>query len=57
LASEGRLAENMRSEIRRILVDYEEAVRSGADESRVDDLEDRLLEIMDQAEEELESGE
>jgi molecular chaperone DnaK len=57
LARDERLAESMRHEIGRIRVSYEEAVRSGEDESRVDDLEDQLLELIERAEEELESGE
>ena len=57
LARDERLAEGMRHEIGRIRVSYEEAVRSGENESRVDDLEDQLLELIERAEEELESGE
>jgi len=57
LARDERLAESMRHEIGKIRVSYEEAVRSGEDESRVDDLEDQLLELIERAEEELESGE
>lgn len=57
LARDERLAESMRHEIGKIRVSYEEAVRSGEDESRVDDLEDQLLELIEQAEEELASGE
>ena len=57
LARDERLSESMRHEIGRIRVSYEEAVRSGENESRVDDLEDQLLELIERAEEELESGE
>jgi len=37
--------------------DYESAIRSGAEDARVDEVEEQLLELMEQAEEELESGE
>ncbi len=57
LARDERLAESVRQEIEKIRVSYEEVVRSGEDESRVDDLEDQLLELIERAEEELESGE
>jgi molecular chaperone DnaK len=57
LAADQRLTESVRLEIRRVVADYEAAIRSGQDEGRVDELEDHLLQIMEQAEEELESGE
>jgi molecular chaperone DnaK len=57
LAGDERLSEDLRSDIRRLKMNYEEAVRSGEDESRVDHLEDQLLELIERAEEELESGE
>lgn len=57
LALDERLAESLRQEIGQMRVSYEEAIRSGEDESRVDDLEDQLLELIEQAEEELGSGE
>lgn len=57
LAADDRLAASLRSEIRQILVEYEAAIRSGEDEDRVDVFEDRLLEIMERAEEGLEPGE
>ena len=57
LAVDERLAESVKCEIRRVMVSYEEAIRSGEDENRVDNLEDQLLELMEQAEEELESRE
>lgn len=57
LSEDDRLPQSVRREIERIASSYEEAIRAGADESRVDDLEDQLLEILEQAEEELESSE
>jgi molecular chaperone DnaK len=57
LVEDDRLPESVRREIGRVVASYEEAIRAGEDETRVDDLEDQLLEIMEQAEEELESGE
>jgi molecular chaperone DnaK len=56
-AEDERLDESTRTEIRRITMEYEAAIRSGEDENRVDDLEDQLLEVIDKAEEELEAGE
>lgn len=57
LAAGKGLDESVRREIRQALTDYEDAIRSGADESRVDDLEDRLLEIIERIEEELGTSE
>lgn len=56
-AADERLAESLRREIRTVAASYEAAIGSGEDESRVDDLEDQLLELLEKAEEELESGE
>jgi hypothetical protein len=47
----------VRREIQRVATSYEEAIRAGEDEDRMDELEDLLLEVMGQAEEELESSE
>lgn len=57
LALDERLPDAVRREIQRVGMIYEDAIRDGEDESRMDELEDQLLEIMEQAEEELESGE
>ncbi len=57
LACDERLAKTIRREIRETVAEYETAIRSGEDESRVDDLEDQLLTVMEQAEEALESRE
>ncbi|MBP8646628.1 MAG: Hsp70 family protein [Syntrophobacteraceae bacterium] len=52
-----RLEGSLRGKIREMVGDYESAIRSGAEDARVDELEEQLLELMEQAEEELESGE
>jgi molecular chaperone DnaK len=57
LAGDLRLSDSVRREIQRVAASYEEAIRAGEDEDRMDELEDLLLEVMEQAEEELESGE
>ncbi len=57
LADDERVTGSVRDDLRRAVGDYEEAIRSGRDESRVDELEDLLLEIIERAEEELEAGE
>ncbi len=57
LAGDPRLSESVRREIQRVAASYEEAIRTGEGEDRMDELEDVLLEVMEQAEEELESGE
>ena len=57
LARDELLAESVRHEIGKLKVSYEEALRSGEDESRLDDLEDQLLALIELAEEELEPGE
>jgi molecular chaperone DnaK len=57
LAGDERLSESLRSDILSLKMNYEESIRSGEDEGRVDNLEDQLLELMERAEEELESGE
>ncbi|MHC1741817.1 MAG: Hsp70 family protein [Syntrophobacteraceae bacterium] len=57
LAADGRLADSVRDDIRRIAAEYETALRSGADEDQIEEIEDRLLDIMEQAEEGLEAGE
>lgn len=57
LAREEDLSEGLRQELRKVQASYEEAIRSGEDEDRVEDLEDQLLELLDRAEEELESRE
>ncbi len=55
LAGDENLPDGVRREIQRVATSYEEAIRAGEDEDRMDELEDLLLEIMEQAEEELES--
>jgi molecular chaperone DnaK len=57
LARDERLAESVRHEIGRLKLSYEEAIRAGEDESRLDDLEDQLLALIEKAEEELDPGE
>lgn len=57
LAADGRLAESVRSEVRRVVASYEAAIRAGEDEARVEELEDQLLELLERAEEELEGSE
>ncbi len=57
LALNERLPEGVKREIMRVVQVYEEAIRAGEDEARMDELEDELLEILDQAEEELEAVE
>ncbi len=57
LVVDERLSEDLRREIARAAADYEAALRSGEDEGRVDELEDQLLDLMEQAEEGLEAGE
>jgi molecular chaperone DnaK len=56
-AVDQRLEDTVRAEIRRVGMDYEDAIRSAEDETRIDELEDQLFEIIEQAEEDLESGE
>jgi molecular chaperone DnaK len=57
LAADKRLAENVRNEVLEVVADYEAAIRTGEDETRVDELEDQLLELLERAEEELEGRE
>ena len=57
LAGEAGLGEDLRRDIRRVAAKYEAAIRTGEDEDRVDELEDQLLAILEQAEEILEPGE
>ena len=57
LASEKHLPDGLRQALLKFVEEYEAAIRSGEDEDRVDDLEDRVLEIMERAEEELPGGE
>ena len=54
LAADSQLSEGLKRQILQIVKEYEAAIRSEEDESLVDDLEDRILEIMERAEEELE---
>jgi molecular chaperone DnaK len=53
LAAEDRLPESLRREIERVVALYENAIRADEDEDKVEELEEQLLEVMDQAEEEL----
>jgi molecular chaperone DnaK len=57
IGEDKRLSKSRSRDLLKVLKDYEAAIRSGADESRLDELEDRLLEMMELAEEELEPGE
>ncbi len=57
LAAEAALGEHLRRDILRVASEYEAAIRTGEDEDRVDELEDQLLAVMEQAEEVLEPGE
>jgi molecular chaperone DnaK len=56
-AAETRLEGNLRRDILRITAEYEAAIRTGEDEGRVDELEDQLLAMVEQAEEVLEPSE
>ena len=57
LAAEAVLGEDLRRDILRVAAEYEAAIRTGEDEDRVDELEDQLLAMMEQAEVVLEPGE
>ncbi|MHC1727550.1 MAG: Hsp70 family protein [Syntrophobacteraceae bacterium] len=57
LAANPGLEQSLCRQILEVTARYEEAIRSGEDEDLVDDVEGRLLELLDQAEEELESSE
>ncbi len=57
LAADIRLEEDLGRDILQAATEYEAAIRTGEDEDRVDELEDRLLTIIEQAEEVLEPGE
>lgn len=57
LAADIRLEEDLGRGILQAATEYEAAIRTGEDEDRVDELEDRLLTIIEQAEEVLEPGE
>jgi molecular chaperone DnaK len=57
LAADKRLAETVRNEVLEVVAGYEAAIRNGEDETRVDELEDQLLEILERAEEEIEGRE
>jgi molecular chaperone DnaK len=57
LAAEVRLDGNLRRDILQVVAEYEAAILTGEDEDRVDELEDQLLAIVEQAEEVLEPGE
>ena len=57
LAAETRLDGNLRRDILQVAVEYEAAIRTGEDEDHVDELEDRVLALVERAEEILEPGE
>jgi molecular chaperone DnaK len=54
LIREERLPPDLRRELTRLSLDYETALREQGEDRDIDDLEDRLLEMMEEAEERLE---
>jgi molecular chaperone DnaK len=54
LIREERLPPDLRQELTRLSLDYETALREQGEDRDIDDLEDRLLEMMEEAEERLE---
>lgn len=54
LTREERLPPDLRRELTRLSGDYEAALREQGEDRDIDDLEDRLLEMMEEAEERLE---
>ena len=52
--ADDRLPQVMKKELAEITRSYEQAITDGADDSKVDELEDRLLEKIEEAEEGLE---
>ncbi len=57
LAANPGLAQSLCEQILEVAAHYEAAIKAGEDEDLVDEVEGRLLELIDRAEEELESGE
>jgi molecular chaperone DnaK len=53
LIREEKLPQNLRQELDRLSLDYERGLREQSEDRHIDDLEDRLLEVIEEAEEEL----
>ncbi|KJR42420.1 molecular chaperone DnaK [Candidatus Magnetoovum chiemensis] len=55
LLENNELSEQIKEELKQIGDEYEQALKKGTDDDKIDDLEDKLLEKIEQAEEELEN--